>query len=72
MSQNQVWMKCDVSIPETQSGIFNAFEKVFMENNAPLDAALFYRAGDAQASTFLLSPNAARFIRSLPGRWATV
>jgi hypothetical protein len=69
MSENQSWMKCDVSLPEIQSGIFNAFEKVFTENNAPPEAALFYRAADAQTSTFLLSPGAARFAPSLPGRW---
>jgi hypothetical protein len=62
-------MKCEVSVPEIQRGIFNTFERVFTENNAPLDVALFYRPADVQTSTFLLSPGAAGFAPSLPGRW---
>jgi hypothetical protein len=69
MSENQVWMKCEVSVLEIQRGIFNTFEKVFTENKAPPEAALFYRAADAQTSTFLLSPDASRFAPLLPGRW---
>jgi hypothetical protein len=69
MSESQIWMKCDVSAPDIQSGIFDAFEKVFIANKAPADAALFHRANGSQTSTFLLSPGAVRFASSLPGRW---
>jgi hypothetical protein len=61
-------MKCEVSLPEIQREIFNAFEKAFTENKAPPEAALFFRAGDTQ-SAFLLSPEAVRFSSLLPGRW---
>jgi hypothetical protein len=64
-----VWMKCDVSFPVKQSGIFDAFERAFLEANSPEEAALFHRSTDQKISTFLLSPGAVQFARMLPGRW---
>jgi hypothetical protein len=66
---SEVWMKCDVTFPGKQSGIFDAFEKAFLEARAPSASALFYRSADRKMSTFLISPGAVQFADMLPGRW---
>jgi hypothetical protein len=65
------WKQRITAFPGNDTGIFDAFEKLFMAHGGPPDFALFSRTTENfENEVFLLSPASAAWAPLLGGDWA--